>query len=171
MDMGSPLTVDDITADLATDRIEDKVELQDGLDTDDVKCTLNDGENFGDDDDDVDVEAADKDEMLNNLGDEDDDDDDATGKTPGGVLSSSFYSFCDSTRICSRYVDQGRPHRCGVLRQGLSRNGRVNGASYGRQAGGAPQEQGAQEVDGQRARAPDQATPRSTARESCAIPL
>ncbi|KAF7350038.1 STE11-like protein [Mycena venus] len=102
--MGSLLTVDEITADLATDRIEDKAEFQDGLDTDNAESTLNgdeddwglgddwdlgDDEDLGDDDDDDDdIEDADEDKTLDNPGDEDNDDD-AKGKTPIGRLHGS----------------------------------------------------------------------------------
>ncbi|KAJ6496706.1 ste11-like protein [Mycena vitilis] len=81
-DTASMLTVDEITADLATDRLEDewtKVESQDGLDTDNAESTLNDEEDDDDVEDDLqdDVEDPDEGETLN---DADDDADEEPGK-------------------------------------------------------------------------------------------
>ncbi|KAJ7709866.1 hypothetical protein B0H17DRAFT_915161 [Mycena rosella] len=83
-DTASMLTVDEITADLATDRSEDewtKVESQDGLETDNPESTLNDedaDDDFGDDDDEP--EDADGEDTLNDPDEDEDEDEDEPGK-------------------------------------------------------------------------------------------
>ncbi|KAJ6596932.1 ste11-like protein [Mycena vulgaris] len=77
-DTASMLTVDEITADLATDRSEEewtKVESQDGLETDNAESTLNDEDAEDDLEDDDELEDADEDGTLN--------DPDADDEEPG----------------------------------------------------------------------------------------
>ncbi|KAJ7449849.1 ste11-like protein [Mycena latifolia] len=79
-DTASMLTVDEITADLATDRSEDewtKVESQDGLETDNAESTLNDEEAEDDLEDDDELDDVDGEDTLNDP----DADDDEPGKS------------------------------------------------------------------------------------------
>lgn len=174
-DTASMLTVDEITADLATDRGEEewtKVESQDGLETDNAEDTLND-DDVEDDLGDEDELEPDEGETLNNP--EGDDDEPTKGETRTGVLRRLSFFFFAADSLCSDQVDQGCPHRCRIFREGVSWNGRVDGAPYGRQASRTPHglraEPGAQKVDAQRSRARDRAAQGPSAREYRAVSL
>jgi mitogen-activated protein kinase kinase kinase len=131
-DTASMLTVDEITADLATERPEDewtKVDTQDGLESDNPENTLMDDEDAEEDldlaDEDVDEEGT--------LNDPDADEEPGKPQTHKGMPSCCVFHF-PSNLPSSYQVDQRRPHRRRIVREGVSWDGCVDRSPYGRQA-------------------------------------